>query len=235
MFTSDIIGLVLSYIYASGLLGLAELLHRKLDVPQFYTRKFVHIWAGMWALATMALFYRWWMGIIPFATFILVNYVLYRTRLAKSVDGGEQRTLGTVYFALAITLLFGLLWRRFEEQDYGPIALAGVMAMTWGDALAAIAGKSFGRHTYTVLGYTRSYEGSAVMFLVSFAVILAVLVLLPGTFVSPFAPVLSLGQALGFALIGAAVAALAEAVSPAGLDNLTVPVLTSGALWLLVR
>jgi len=234
MFAGEITNLIYSYIYALGLLGLAELLYHKLDVPQFYTRKFVHISAGMWAVPTILLFYRWEVGVIPFASFIVVNYLLYRFRLAKSVDD-ERHTLGTVYFAAAITLVFALLWRRFEEVDYGPVALAGVMALTWGDALAAIGGKLFGRHTYTVFGNTRSFEGSAVMFVVSAAVIFAALTVLPGSFISPFATVLSSQQALLFALAAATLATLAEAITPAGLDNLTVPLVTSGVLWLLVR
>ena len=234
MFAGEIINLVYAYVYALGILALGELLYHKLDVPQFYTRKFVHIAAGMWAVPTILLFYRWEVGVIPFATFIVVNYVLYRFKLAKSVDA-EKRTLGTVYFAAGITLVFALLWRRFEEVDYGPVALAGVMALTWGDALAAIGGKLLGRHPYTILGSTRSFEGSAVMFVASVAVIFAVLTLLPGTFVSPFAPVLTSQQVLLFTLVGATVATLAEGVTPAGLDNLTIPLLTSGVLWLLMR
>ena len=95
MFASEITGLIVSYAYALGILGLAELLYRKLDVPQFYTRKFVHIWAGMWVFGIMLLFYRWLLGIIPFATFIVVNYVLHRYPLAKSVNA-EVCKLGTV-------------------------------------------------------------------------------------------------------------------------------------------
>lgn len=230
----ELYGLLFSFGYALGLLGLAELMYRALGVPQFYTRKFVHIWAGMWALAIMMLFYQWWMGIIPFAVFIVVNFVLHRFRLAKSVEDSDS-TLGTVYFAAAITLLYALLWRPIGPTDYGPVAAAGVMALTWGDALAAIVGKNIGRRHYTLFGTTRTLEGSLAMFLVSFVVIFLVLKYLPGTFVAYNATWLTLTQALLAALVGAALATVAEALTPHGLDNLTVPLVASGAIWLLVK
>ena len=234
MFASEVTGLIISFAYALGLLGLAEVLYRFLGVPQFYTRKFVHIWAGMWAFGIMLLFYRWWLGIIPFAVFILVNFVLHRYRLAKSVEA-EQSSWGTVYFAAAITLVYALLWRPIDEHDFGPVAAAGVMALTWGDSFAAMIGKRFGRHTYTAFGTTRSFEGSAVMFLISFLVIFLVMRFIPGSFIAGFATVLTVNQVLIVAFAGATIATLAEALTPSGLDNLTVPLLASGAIWLLVR
>lgn len=234
MYTREITGLLISYGYAAGILGLGEVLYRFLAVPQFYTRKFVHIWAGMWVFGIMMLMpYRWYIGIIPFATFIVVNFVLWRFRLVKSVDDGSS--LGTVYFAAAITLIYALLWRPAGLEDHGSIAAAGVMALTWGDALAAIVGKNFGRHRYTIFGSTRSIEGSLAMFVASFIAMFLVLAYTPGTFIAYAAPWLTLQQAALAALFGAALATLAEAITPRGLDNLSVPLVASGAVWLLVR
>lgn len=235
MYTREITGLLVSYGYAASVLGLGELLYRFLAVPQFYTRKFVHIWAGMWVFGIMMLMpYRWYIGIIPFATFILVNFVLWRFRLAKSVDDNSS-SLGTVYFAAAITLIYALLWRPVGPTDYGSVAAAGVMALTWGDALAAIVGKNYGRHHYTIFGTTRSIEGSLAMFVASFIAMFLVLAYTPGTFIAYAAPWLTVQQAALAALVGAALATLAEALTPRGLDNLTVPLVASGAVWLLVR
>jgi phytol kinase len=143
--TNHFIGLAISYIYATSLLIIGEGLHRLFHVKPDLTRKVIHIGAGMWVLGVLLLFNRWEIGIIPFATFIGLNYLFYRYRIIGAMDS-EDSSPGTVYFAISVTLLFGLLWRPEGPVDSAPIAVAGIMAMTWGDALAALIGKRFGQH-----------------------------------------------------------------------------------------
>jgi dolichol kinase len=233
MTSGDWIGLGASYAYATSLLALAVALRRLLNVPQGATRKLVHIGAGMWVFGVLALFDTWWIGVIPFATFIGVNFLLWRTKLLHAIDAPDSSP-GTVYFAIAITLLFLIFWRKGQPGDMGVVAAAGAMAMTWGDALAAIVGQRFGRRHYTVLGATRSYEGSAAMALTAFVAILLTLLIVPGSIFGPTTPLIPVGTALLTALLAALVATLAEACSPAGTDNLSVPLLTAGTVFALV-
>ncbi|MFQ6014123.1 MAG: diacylglycerol/polyprenol kinase family protein [Anaerolineae bacterium] len=219
MSQQDILGLVISYVYAFGLLGAGELIRVWRKYPLEFTRKVIHIGAGMWVFGLLALFDHWWAGLIPTASFILFNYISYRFTIFKAMDTVGS-TLGTVYFPASVTLLLAILWPR--ELAY--VAVAGVMAMTWGDAFASIIGRQFGRHRYTVRGHQRSWEGSVAMFAFSWAsVYLSLLYLAP----------LSGGQSLLFSLVVALVATAVEAVSPWGLDNITVPLLSSGVLLLL--
>lgn len=217
------IGLLISYLYAGGLLIIGEVLHRQLHISNDLTRKVVHVGAGMWIFGVLSLFDSWQFGVIPFATFIVLNYVFFRMKLFKGIDS-DTASMGTVYFAISITILSIALWRPEGPIDHAPAVVAGVMAMTWGDALAALIGKRYGRHTYTINGGTRSYEGSAVMFVVSLIVIGLSLTLLPGSELTPYAD-LPNGSALVIAtVLGATVATVVEAVSPHGTDNLTVPI-----------
>ncbi len=48
MTAGDIWGLVLSYVYAFSLLLIVEFIGKKLDWSQFFTRKIIHIGAGLW-------------------------------------------------------------------------------------------------------------------------------------------------------------------------------------------
>lgn len=48
MSQGDTVGLVLSYVYAFGLLFLTEAAGRRLKWQQEVTRKIVHIGAGLW-------------------------------------------------------------------------------------------------------------------------------------------------------------------------------------------
>ncbi|WP_392481956.1 diacylglycerol/polyprenol kinase family protein [Nostoc sp. C110] len=230
--TNDLIGLAISYIYAISLLVIGEGLRRLFDVKPDLTRKVIHIGAGMWVFGVLLLFNRWEIGIIPFATFIGLNYLFYRYRFIGAMDT-QDSSPGTVYFAISVTLLFGLLWRPDGPVDSVAIAVAGIMAMTWGDALAALIGRRFGQHKYQVGNSVRSWEGSAAMFVASTVVIFLVLLLLPGSSLSPLGTPLTLGLALLTAVVAATFATLVEAVSPHGTDNLSVPLVTAGVVWVI--
>lgn len=230
MSRGDVLGLVLSYVYAFGLLFAVEGIGRRLGWRQTVTRKVIHIGAGLWVWGILGLFDHWIYGIIPFATFIILNYVFYRRQSFSAMDTSES-TPGTVYFALSITVLFALLWRTGGAPDRAPIAAAAVMAMTLGDAAASLIGEQWGKHTYTVFRHTRSWEGTAAMACISLVSSGAVLLWLPGSALSPHSVEWAPMGAIAIAVIGAAIATLAEAVSPAGTDNLSVPLLSGLAMW----
>jgi phytol kinase len=230
MTTQDWIGLGILYAYAGGLLLLAEVVRRWRNYPQDFTRKIVHIGAGMSVFGVLALFDNWYIGIIPFASFIVINYFLWRYKVLESMDAADS-TPGTVYFALSITILFVLFWRTGTPDDRGYIAAAGAMAMTWGDSMASLLGRRFGRHHYTVFGGTRSWEGSAAMLVAAFIAMFLTILLVPGSPLGPLTPPLGPGVALAAALAGALVATAAEAVSPHGSDNLSVPLLAGAAVF----
>ena len=100
--------------------------------------------------------------------------------------------------------------------------VASLMPLTWGDAFAAILGRRFGRTRFVVFNQTRSVEGSLAMFAFSL--------------VSTFLALVVFGQPAGtgivLALAVALVATVVEALSPWGIDNLTVPL--ASALVLVV-
>lgn len=233
MTSNDMIGLIASYAYAIGLIAVAELLNRSLGVAQELTRKLVHIGAGMWVFGVLALFDTWQWGVLPFATFIGGNYLFYRQRMFRSMDSANS-TPGTVYFALAITVLFALLWRPQGPTDRAAVAVAGAMALTWGDALAALVGQRYGWHRYKVGRSTRSWEGSVAMLIATTLAIFLVLTRLPGSALSPLGQPASTITALTAALAAALAATAAEAMAPHGSDNLSVPLVAAGVVFLFV-
>lgn len=231
MSTGDVVGLVASYIYAFGLLFGVEAIGRRLGWQQRVTRKIIHIGAGMWIWGILALFDAWYFGIIPFATFIVLNYVFYRRQSFSTMDTDES-TPGTVYFSISITVLFVLLWRTGGPEDRVPVAAAATMAMTLGDAAASLVGYRWGAHPYQILGHTRSWEGTSAMAVVSLLAVGATLFWLPGSALSPSSTPMAASEVLVTTLVGAAVATIAEGVSPAGTDNLSVPLLSGLAIFL---
>lgn len=233
MTSNDILGLFLSYLYAFGLLFVVEALGKTFHWSQNSTRKIIHIGAGLWVWGIIALFDHWYFGIIPFFTFIFLNYMFYRKQSFSQMDTKES-TPGTVYFAFSITVLFVLFWRTETLIDRVPIAIAATMAMTLGDAFAAIIGKAWGTHIYHVFGNTKSLIGSLSMFVFSLFGIFVSLYVVPGSALSPNSAVLSLQTILFYSLFAAIVATGAEAVSPSGTDNISVPLLTGLFLYLLI-
>ncbi len=227
----DIVGLILSYLYAFGLLFVVEAVGKRLKWPQYFTRKIVHIGAGMWIWGILALFDNRTYGLIPFATFIILNFIFYRFQIFKAMDTRDSSP-GTVYFAISITVLFALLWRTDGGVDRVAVAAAAVMAMTWGDGIASIVGQARGKRFYEVFAHRRSWEGSGAMAVATFVAVLGTLLFLPGSGWSAASVTILPGKALLMALTAALVGAAAEGVSPAGTDNLTVPLLTAAVLYL---
>ncbi len=216
MTMSEPIALVLAFLYVSVVLGAGEGLRRVLCLSVEFTRKFVHVAVGMIVFPLVWFFRDWYWAIIPPLVFILVNYLSYRRQIFRGMETGEKNQLGTVYFPISFSILIPFLW-------FTPALLvASLMPMTWGDAFAAILGKRLGRHPYHILGQTRSLEGSAAMF--GFSLVATTLALMAFGF-SPAAAMLS-------GLATAIVATVVEALSPWGIDNLTVP-LTSAVVLVL--
>lgn len=221
MTTGDILGLIFSYVFAFGMLLIVEAIRRWRNYSTEFTRKLVHIGAGMWIWVILLLFDHWQFAIIPTATFIIFNYIFLRYRIFSAMDPKEGATPGTVYFAISCTLLLFIFhtgWEQGFPRGYEYYAMAGIMAMTWGDAFAAIIGKRFGKHSYRVPGgkkHRRTLEGSLAGFVFTFAAVSITLAIM-----SPLTlPLILIGG-----LIAAIVATLLEAISPSGSDNLTVPI-----------
>jgi phytol kinase len=220
--TQDWTALLASFAYVFAMIGVAEGLRRWRGYSVEFTRKFIHVAVGMWAFGTVLLFERCAFAIVPPLAFVAINALSYWQGTFKAMETGEKGRLGTVYFPISFAVLIWLLWERPH------LLVASLMPMTWGDALAAVVGRRIGQRHYTVAGSTRSLEGSAAMLLASWAATLVPLLLLAP---EPIAPVIAVAAAAATAL-GATVV---EAISPWGIDNLTVPAVSALVLVSLLR
>ncbi len=214
---SDPIALVLAFLYVAIILALGEGLRRGLHLSVEFTRKFVHIGVGMIAFLLVLLFHNWQWAILPPLAFIVINSISYRRQIFAGMETGERGHLGTIYFPISFAILIPLLW------SFPALLVASLMPMTWGDAFAAIVGKRWGVRRFTVLGQTRSVEGSLAMF--GFSLIATWIALI--VFAQP------LGASLWLAVLVAVIVTIVEAVSPFGIDNLTVPLVSALVLYLL--
>lgn len=128
--------------------------------------------------------------------------------LTEVTEGGHQ--LGLVFYAVSYTVLALF----FSAKPF--VIAAGILPMAYGDAAASLVGEKFGRHQFKISA-KKSAEGSIAMFAVSFFSVAVGLV-----FFSAFYS-FSLFNSFMSASIVATVATVAEAITPRGLDNITVP------------
>ncbi|CAJ0757349.1 7951_t:CDS:2 [Entrophospora sp. SA101] len=226
--------LVISYAYIFGLLVTVEVYQRKFNVPLYISRKIIHIGAGTYLFFLLYLFEQWEYVVLLNASFVLLNYISYRIRLFKSMDPQTGATLGTLYFPFSCALLFGYYHEGWENgfprgREY--IAIAGIMAMTFGDAFASIIGKRYGKryyHVVTARSERRTIEGSLANFVTT-----AIAILFFWSIMSPPTLLNSTWNYITGALIGATASTLLEAISPMGTDNISVPLGVSFILSIL--
>jgi len=216
----DWVALIISFVYVFAMIGIAEGLRKWRSYSVEFTRKFIHIAVGMWAFGTVLLFERREFAIIPSLAFIAINALSYWQDTFKAMETGESGQLGTIYFPISFTIIIWFLW------DQPHLLVASIMPMTWGDALAAVIGQRFGKRQYTVGSSQRSLEGSLTMFLSSLIATFLALILLSS---QPIAFV----NAVGIAAVTSLAATAIEAVSPWGIDNLTVPAISAMVLALI--
>ena len=179
------LALILAFVYVGVAIALGEMLRKALHLSQGFTRKFIHIAVGMISVPTVLWFndLRW--AIIPPVAFVVINYLDYRFGLIQAMMSSNRSNLGTVYFPISFTAILILFWGNAAAPTEHPrLIVAALMPLTWGDALAALVGERFGQHPYTILGHTRSLEGSATMLVVSTLATWLALGASPSTFAS---------------------------------------------------
>jgi phytol kinase len=140
-------------------------------------------------------------------------------------DEDEKDGLGTVYYALTLLILAIVLFGPLKNYKtiWGPtIGLAGIAVMGYGDALAAIIGKSVKSPSYTILTNKKTLAGSTTMFCTTFIIL------------SGFLAYSGIANWFFKALLIAFIDTILEAVSIKGTDNLTVPLLTVLLLILVI-
>ncbi|MEM2098895.1 MAG: SEC59/DGK1/VTE5 family protein [Candidatus Bathyarchaeia archaeon] len=224
--------LVLCYVYVIVVIVISGWMLKISKSSGKYSRKFLHMMIGnltflipFFTLNSFPLNFPFFVA-APFVavTFLATSYspsCVLRERLkglSSITENGHN--LGLCFYAISYTLLALFFSSRAH------VIAAGVLPMAYGDALAAIVGEKYGKLHYCVFT-KKSVEGSAVMFLVSFLIVNASLVFFSAVYSLPMFALnwVSLAVAL--------VTTLAEAFSPLGFDNITVPLLGAAVFLLL--
>lgn len=199
----------------ASILVLAETMHRAFAVEPEWTRKLVHVLMGLTAAA-----FPWFFGDPRSVLFVcgvfgaILGGSLLRSGL-PSVHGVGRRTGGVLWFGLGVVVVY------LAAEGRRDLYVISILILTLADPTAAMVGRRYGVHRFRVGRDAKTIEGSLAFLLVAFGCLLVALRL-----TASLGATESIVRALG---IGALLAGI-EAASPAGSDNLTVPL---GALLLL--
>lgn len=192
-----------------ALLGLVELVERRLRPPPEIPRKLAHIGAGLIACCAPLVITTHWAMLFLTATFACFLLTARRLGVLRSLHPGGRAGAGDLVYPAG-------LYAAFVLADGNALLFQlSVLVLALADPAAALVGRRFGRLRYRVAGVTRSLEGSLAFAGTAFAVTALAL-----------AASGQLGAAALFlcASAVAVIVASVEAISPPGLDNLAVPV-----------
>ncbi len=203
--------------------GIMILVVPRIGLPKSSSRKLLHAIIGSLPLA-MPLFTSRLYPFLVAAPFVLITYLAspYSALRMNGLSGlsdltEEGHPNGLILYSASYTVLALL----YGDRPY--VVAAGVFPMAFGDSIAALAGRRCGRHRYGG-PKGKSIEGSLAMFLATLAALALGFIYFAMFYRVAFPTVLPVSIA--------AVTAVAEAVSPKGLDNIAVP-LAGAATFLL--
>jgi phytol kinase len=210
---SNIIGIIMSFGFIFLVIILSSILSKRKLLGTEGSRKFIHIGVSNWWIIAMIFFDNILAASIVPVAFIIINFVSYKFNLIKAMERNESKNdLGTVYFPISLLILVILSFSSYSAPYVGAL---GILIMGYGDGLAAVIGKRIKSPKFYIMGNKKSISGCITMFAASF-IISAVIIWI-------YSPAYLLIKALSIALF----AAVIEGATPYGLDNLTVPILSS--------
>ena len=214
MFTSrDIVGIVTGFVFVFAVLAIATILSRRTRLDSFVIRKLVHIAVAHWWLIALHFHDSVPPALVGPVVFVILNYIDYRRTLYPGfTESRPAGGIGTVIFPISLIVIVAVTFGGVFPLAAGT---AGILVMGYGDGVAALVGRRFGRRQ---LGRRigKTVVGSAAMFVVSSLVLLAILAVQIG--------LREWGVSALSIFVIAAAATLIEMLTPYDLDNLTVPI-----------
>jgi phytol kinase len=204
----------LAYILLIGAVFLlGEALYRLAKLPAEITRKVIHLGSGVVCLSLPFFLEDPWTLLALCTLFGVLLLASKPLGFLPSLDDVRRPSQGSLYFPLAVYLCFVL------QDVQGDILyfLLPLLMLTVSDTAAALVGRRWPRHPYTVWGETKTLSGSTAFFLSAAALGIPLLA-------TRHDPITALTLGLSCALAGA----VAEAIATRGLDNLSVPLAVVG-------
>lgn len=211
---NNIAGLVVSFIFLGSIIAFAIALGKVAKVSSETVRKIVHVGVSNWWFVEMAFFTQLRFALVGPIVFIITNSLFTFLDWGKAIGFDDRkRNYGLIYFPVTLLVLVLL---QYNGVLSSLACLVGVLVMGYGDGLAALIGKKWGKKKLPIPSGGKTYVGTLAMALIS-SVVSFILILVFSS--------LSFATAMGVSLLIGVVASLVEASTPLGIDNLSVPLI----------
>jgi phytol kinase len=229
----DVILYLIAVVYTILILTIADIGRRKMNLGSDFTRKVVHLFAGI-AVWTVPYFPHPWVATFVALTFVLViplanteRFGRFFAAMARPEDLEHGSIRGPFWYSVSITILTALFTFTGYVQYYF-VAGAAIMIMMFGDGMSAPIGMKYGNSHYrTIFGSKRSLQGSLGLFAFGFIGAMIAFWWFGVFSFTVFTPETGYIDMIMLALIGSLTATIVELFSPKGTDNVTLPLITA--------
>jgi len=225
MIQVDLAGVAVVYIYVAIMLIVTE---KALSKYPLASRKILHVMVGNIAFLLPIFQTKEVMVFLAAGPFILFTFLMSPYTPIKSIRGKTSaagHSMGLVYYAITWTILGYLFF------DNMIVIAIGILAMSYGDGLASLIGVKYGKRKYSIFGDEKSYIGSFTMFIFTFVMMVAAILIYKTVF--SYELTITYGILTILACISF-IAAIAEGITPKGFDNISVPLIVAFCYWFLI-
>ncbi len=231
----DIVAFIISFILILMLVQINAAIEKSGKLSTVVTRKVIHtfaapVWVVSWLLFSGGVFSRWLAMVVPLL--FVIQFVAIGTgkmqndNFVRSMSrSGDPRELlgGTLYYAFMMVVI-GILWFYVPPDgnlaNATPLALVVFGCLAGGDGFADVIGRKYGGdRKFGIGGAEKTLAGVIGMFIGSF-LFSFVLVFLFSIEVAAFSVV----DLILPIVVVSLVATIVEAITPKGLDNLTISI-----------
>ena len=200
-----------------------EYLFRKYNLKPEYSRKIAHILACLSSLLFLFSFNSHWNVLFLGLLFFIILYLGKKFNKTKSIDNVKRKTIGSYILPISIYILF-FISKKLENNIYFvlPLLILGVS-----DPLAGFFGTFYENKTKKIIflntTFNKTILGSVVFLISSFLISIITLYLFD----------FEISKTLNISLIIALFATLTEIVSSKGIDNISVPLVTTLIIYII--
>jgi phytol kinase len=231
----DFIAFIISFFIILMLVQINAAIEKSGKLSTTVTRKVIHtfaapLWIVTWILFSGSVFSRWLAMIVPLL-FVLLFVAIGTGKMVNedfvgsmSRSGDPKELLGGTLYYATMMVIFAIVWFYVPAGDdlanACPTAIIAFGCLAGGDGVADVVGRKYGgEKKFGIGGAEKTVVGSIGMFIGSFlfSFILLFIFSLEATVLSLFSMLLGL-------IIICIVVTIVEALTPKGLDNITIPI-----------
>ncbi|WP_130614523.1 diacylglycerol/polyprenol kinase family protein [Cohnella abietis] len=206
-------------------IGIPILLNPVTKRSREFGRKLTHIFVHSWWFLSLILFDNFWYAVAIPAFYVIIGTIFALMKEPPSFlsDVERENEVGSFKFSYIASPLSIVVVIFFQYFIFKNEYLAGfaVLALSFGDAAAALVGSKFKFGEYRIGKHVKTLAGSLSMFITTF--LLCILY----SYIIGFSL-----DIMVFCIIISIIATVTEAVSVRGLDNITIPTVCCAFTWI---